>query len=445
MKIYGMQKKDAAKALKNAEVTVAVYGLGKMGLPLAAIFAEKGAQVIGVDINESIVKSVNKGINHIKEEPRLDVLVRENVRRGRLKATTDAVKAAKKSDVMIIAVPTLVTNRKPDLSAVKSVATNISKGVEKGDIVITECTMPPGSTDKLIPILEKSGLKCGKDFGIAHCPERIMTGTAIRDITGHCPKIVGAIDEKTKEAVEGIYAVINSKGITPLSNIKTAECTKVFETIFRHVNISLANELALLSEKLGVDVMEIFEAAAVHPYFLLHKPGCGVGGHCIPLYPYFVMNKNTKLIRVATQINDSMPKHTVNLVVEALGEVGKQVEGSNILILGLTFRGNVKEFMKTPAKPIIDELKQMGANMFAYDPLCNEQDARKFDVHLRDNFNGMDCAVIVADHKEFYDLDWERIKSKMRTRVIVDGRQVVDPKKMKELGFVYRGIGRAHD
>lgn len=442
MKIYGMQKKDVAKALKNAEVTVAAYGLGKMGLPLAAIFAEKGAQVIGVDINESVVKSVNKGINHIKEEPGLDALVKENVRKSRLKATTDAVKAAEKSDVMIIAVPTLVTNRKPDLSAVKSVATNISKGIEKGDIVITECTMPPGSTDKLIPILEKSGLKCGKDFGIAHCPERMMTGTAIRDITGHCPKIVGAIDEKTKEAVEGIYAVINSKGITPLSNIKTAECTKVFETIFRHVNIALANELALLSEKLGVDVMEIFEVAAVHPYFLLHRPGCGVGGHCIPLYPYFIMNENTKLIRVATQINDSMPKHTVHLVVEALGEVGKQVEGSNILILGLTFRGNVKEFMKTPAKPIIDELKQMGANMFAYDPLCNEQDARKFDAHLRDNFNGMDCAVIVADHKEFYDLDWKEIKGKMRTNVVVDGRQVVDPKKMKELGFVYRGVGR---
>lgn len=445
MKIYGMQKKDVAKALKNAEVTVAVYGLGKMGLPLAAIFAEKGAQVIGVDIDENVVKSVNNGISHIKEELGLDAIVKENVRKGRLKAATDAINAAEKSDVMVIAVPTLVRHKKPDLSNVESVGDDISKGLDKRDLVITECTMPPGSTEGLIPTLEKSGLKCGKDFGLAHCPERMMAGTAIRDISGQYPKIVGAIDEKTKEAVEGIYEVVNSKGVAPVSNIKAAECVKVFESVFRDVNIALANELALLSERLGVDAMEIFEAAATQPCYMLHKPGCGVGGHCIPLYPYFIMDKHTELIRAARKINDCMPWHTVRLIEEALDKVKRPTKGSNILILGLTFRGGVKEFMKTPAKPIIDELKRLGANVFAFDPLCDEQDARKFDVQLRDDFKNMDCAVIVTDHKEFYNLGWEEIKGKMRTNIVVNGRQVVDPEKMKKLGFIYRGIGRVYD
>jgi len=445
MKIYGVCKKKAAELFTGGKVTVAIYGLGKVGLPLATIFADKGAQVIGVDVDKNVVEIINRGQSHIKEELGLVSLVEKNVKRKRLKATTDAINAAKKSDIMIIAVPTLIKDNKPDLSNVESVGNNISKGLDKGDIVITECTMPPGSTEGLIPTLEKSGLKCGKDFGLAHCPERMMTGTAIRDISSQYPKIVGAIDRKTKEAVEGIYEVVNSKGVVPVSSIKAAECVKVFESVFRDINIALANELALLSERLGVDAMEIFEAAATQPCYMLHKPGCGVGGHCIPLYPYFIMNKHTRLIRAARRINDYMPQHTVHLIKEALNEAKKPIKGSNILVLGLTFRGDVKEFMKTPAKPIIDELKRLGANVFALDPLCYKQDARKFDVQLRDNFDGMDCTVIVADHKEFYDLDWERIKSEMRTRVIVDGRQVVDPKKMKELGFVYRGIGRAHD
>jgi UDP-N-acetyl-D-mannosaminuronic acid dehydrogenase len=442
MKIYGICKKKAAELFRSGKVTVAIYGLGKMGLPLAAIFADRGAKVIGVDVDKNVVEIVNRGQSYIKEEPELASLVGKNVKRKRLKATTDTINAAKKSDVMIIAVPTLIRDNKPDLSNVKSVGNDISKGLGKGDLVITECTMPPGSTEGLISTLEKSGLKCGKDFGLAHCPERMMTGTAIRDISGQYPKIVGAIDGKTKEAVEGIYEVVNSKGVVQVSNIKAAECVKVFESVFRDVNIALANELALLSERLGVDAMEIFEAATTQPCYMLHKPGCGVGGHCIPLYPYFIMDKHTRLIRAARRINDYMPWHTVCLIEEALNEAKKPIKGSNILILGLTFRNNVKEFRKTPAKPIIDGLKQLGANVFAFDPLCDEQDARKFDVQLRDDFKDMDCAVIVADHKEFYDLDWKEIRGKMRTNVVVNGRQVVDPKKMKELGFVYRGVGR---
>jgi len=242
MKLIGLSRDEVQRVLQEGNVTIAVYGLGKMGLPLAAVFADHGANVIGVDINEKVVEMINRGENHVKEEPGLDELVRRNVEAGRLKATTDGVWAAKQADVMVILVPTLTDERgNLRLGPVYDVAEKISQGLENGDIVITEATMPPRTTESLIPILEKSGLKLG-EFGLAHAPERTMTGTAIRDITGQYPKIVGASDEKTLEAVIGIYETINGKGVIPMSSIKAAEAVKVFEGVYRDVNIALANE-----------------------------------------------------------------------------------------------------------------------------------------------------------------------------------------------------------
>ncbi len=292
MKLIGLERGEVKSALKNGDVTIAVYGMGKMGLPLAAVFADHGARVIGVDINERIVEMINRGENHVREEPGLDELVRRNVEAGRLRATTDGVKAAKEADVMIILVPTLTDERgNIKLGPVYDVAEKISQGLEKGDIVITEATMPPGTTESLIPILEKSGLKLG-EFGLAHAPERTMTGTAIRDITGQYPKIVGANDEKTLEAVIGIYGTINRKGVIPMSSIKAAEAVKVFEGVYRDVNIALANELAMWCEEHGLDALEVFRAANTQPYCHLHMPGAGVGGHCFAKGEFVFLDKN---------------------------------------------------------------------------------------------------------------------------------------------------------
>ena len=446
MKLLGLKRDEVKRALTEGKVTIAVYGLGKMGLPLAAVFAEHGANVIGVDINEEVVNSINNGINHINEEPGLDELVRKNVEKGRLKATTDGVWAAKQADVMIIIVPTLADDRgNLKLDPVYDVARKISQGLEKGDIVITEATMPPGTTESLIPILEESGLKLG-DFGLAHAPERTMTGTAIRDITGQYPKIVGANDEKTLEAVIGIYETINKKGVIPVSSIKAAEAVKVFEGVYRDVNIALANELALWCEEHGLDALEVFKAANTQPYCHLHMPGAGVGGHCIPYYPWFVINlakkTNPRLIKTAREINDSMPHHVVELTIKGLNEVGKSLKGSKVLVLGLTFRGGVREFMKSPAIPIIKELKEWGAKVYAYDPLCTPEDAKRFGAEWKENFKNIDAIIIVTDHREFRDLDLGEIAKQVRNKVIVDGRNVLDSKKAEQLGFIYLRVGK---
>ncbi len=446
MKLIGLSNEEVKEAFRKGKFTIAVYGMGKMGLPLAAVFADHGANVIGVDINERVVETINRGENHIKEEPGLDELVKRNVEAGRLKATTDGVWAAKQADVMVILVPTLTDERgNLKLGPVYDVAEKISQGLEKGDIVITEATMPPGTTESLIPILEKSGIKLG-DFGLAHAPERTMTGTAIRDITGQYPKIVGASDEKTLEAVIGIYETINKKGVIPMSSIKAAEAVKVFEGVYRDVNIGLANELAMWCEEHGLDALEVFKAANTQPYCHLHMPGAGVGGHCIPVYPWFVINlarkTNPRLTKTAREINDSMPHHIVELTVKALNSAGKPLKGSNILVLGLTFRGGVREFMKAAAKPIIEELKEWGANVYAYDPLCTKEDAERFGAEWKEDFDGVDAIVITADHREFKELNIEKIAERMSTRIIVDGRNVIDPKKAEKSGFIYMRVGR---
>ena len=440
MKIYGRLREDVVDAFRGGEVTVAVYGLGKMGLPLAALFADKGAKVIGADVSEEVVEGINRGVNHIKEEPGLDELVERNVREGRFKATTDLADASSNSDVMIILVPTLIRDNTPQLSIVHSVAENISRGLVKGDIVITECTMPPGSTEDLIPILEESGLRVGRDFGLGHCPERTMTGTAVRDITGQYPKIIGAVDEKTMEALTAVYSQINSNGILPVSGIKAAELVKVFEGVYRDVNIALANELTGVCERFNVDYMEILEAANTQPYSHLHRPG-GVGGHCIPYYPYFVMDKDTVLLRTAREVNDSIPDHIIYLIKEVLGESGRDLGDSNIMVLGISFRGGVKETIKSTAIEVIEKLKPLAGNVYAYDPLFSKEEIECFNVIHSVGFRDMDCVVIASDHNEFRDYNWGEIAGELRTKAVVDTRQVINPKEIRDLGFVYRGLG----
>lgn len=446
MKLLGLSREEVKEAFRKGEFTIAVYGMGKMGLPLAAVFADHGANVIGVDINEKVVEVINRGENHVKEEPGLDKLVKRNFEAGRLRATTDGVEAAKQADVMVILVPTLTDDRgNLKLDSVYDVAHKIAQGLETGDIVITEATMPPGTTESLVPILEKSGLKLG-EFGLAHAPERTMTGTAIRDITGQYPKIVGANNERTLEAVIGIYETINRKGVIPMSSIKAAEAVKVVEGVYRDVNIALANELAVWCEEHGLDALEVFQAANTQPYCHLHMPGAGVGGHCIPVYPWFVINlakkTNPRLVKTAREINDSMPHHVVELTTKALNMAGKPLKGSNVLVLGLTFRGGVREFMKAAAKPIIEELKEWGANLYAYDPLCTSEDAERFGAGWKDDFKNVDAIIITADHKEFKSLDLEKIAEEVRTRIIIDGRNVIDPERAEKAGFIYMRVGR---
>jgi len=445
MGILGKSAEEVERSFTSGDVTVAVFGMGKMGLPLAAVFADKGAEVIGVDINEEVVEQINDGVNHIDKEPGLDKLVEENVREGRLRATSDGVEAASEADVSVILVPTLTDEKgNVQLGPVEDVAEIIVEGLDEGDVVITEATMPPGTTESLVPVLEDSGLELG-EFGLGHAPERTMTGTAVRDITGQYPKIVGANDEDTLEVLKGIYEVVNEKGVIEMSGILSAEAVKVFEGVYRDVNIGLANELALYCEEKGIDAIEVFEAANTQPFCDIHEPGAGVGGHCIPVYPWFVMNQMEKeeaeIISTSRKLNDFMPYHVVDLVVRGLNEKELSVKGSEVLVLGLTFRGGVREFMKTPAEPVIAELNKLGAEVYAYDPMCDEEDAKRYGVGWKEDFDGVDAIVILTDHEEFEELDLEEIAGKTDHKVIVDGRNVLDPQEVRSLGFEYLRVG----
>jgi len=430
MKCYGLSPEEIRKNIEK--ITVAVYGLGKMGLPLACVFADRGFNVIGVDINKNIVEKINSGENTVKEEEGLSELVKKVVKNGKLKATSNAIKASKMSDIHIIIVPTLLNeNKRPDLSIVINIAENIVNGLKKGDMVITECTMPPGTTESLIPILEKSGLICGKDFGLAHCPERTSTGTAIRDISGEYPKIVGGIDEKTNTALEGIYSIINKKGVIK-TNIKTAEAIKVFEGIYRDVNIALSNELAIYCEENGIDAKEAFKKANTQPYCHLHDPGPGVGGHCIPVYPYFIMNSKTELIKLSRKINDSMIEHVIDLIIKGLNKTNKNIKDSKILLMGLSFRSGVKEIRNSPTIPLIKKLRELKANIFLYDPLFTKEEIEKY-AKYKEDLENIYWIVIITEDKKFKSLNWEKCDN----IVVIDTRRILDPKNIK----LYYGIG----
>lgn len=452
MKILGLDREAVVAAFTGGEVTVAVYGLGKMGLPLSAVFADKGARVIGVDTNPQVVDEINRGHCPIANEPGLPEMIESNLARQRLSATTDGVAAAQEADVMVILVPCLLNKDKsPDLAAVTHVCCSISRGLSQGDFVILETTVPPRTTrDVVWPILKQSGLKEG-DFGLAFCPERTSSGRAIKDITGAYQKVVGGIDGQSTRTAAAIYSVINKKGVITVSDTTAAEAVKLFEGVYRDVNIALSNELALVCRELGVSAAEVFPAVN-EPYSEeqrrhhanLLRPGAGVGGHCIPVYPYFVSGSvaiNTRLIRLAREINESMPLHMVDLIVEGLSEMGRTVKGASILVLGLAFRGGVKEARNSPAIPIIGRLRELGASVFLYDPLFSREEIKSYGAAYSESFADMDCLVIITDHKEFREYNWREIGARMRSRLIVDGRQLVEPGKVRQLGFVYKGIG----
>ena len=452
MKVYGLDKNIIIDSVINHKVTFAVYGLGKMGLPLSAVLADRGAKVIGVDINQNIVDEINKGRCPVLGEPGLPEMVEVNVKRQRFSATTNGIVAAEESDVIIILVPSsLDKEQNPDLSAITTTCLNISQGLSRGDFVILETTVPPGTTRGiLLPILKQSGLS-EEEFGLAFCPERTSSGRAIKDISGAYRKVVSGINQASAKTAEAIYTIINKKGVVIASNTTVAEAVKVFEGIYRDVNIGLANELALVCHEIGINPAEVFNIAneplneeTGHPYTNILQPGAGVGGHCIPVYPYFITKTtqvDTSIIETARKKNEYMPHYMVKLITEGLNEVGRSLEDSNILLLGLAFRNGVKEYMNSPAIPIIKRLKELHANVFMYDPLFSKVEQENFGAKYSDSFENMDCLVIITDHKEYREYDWVKIGRNMRKKVIVDGRQIVEPEKVRELGFVYKGIG----
>jgi nucleotide sugar dehydrogenase len=374
---------------------VCVIGLGKLGLPLATVFADAGHEVTGIDVDPRVVEEVNSGKCPIVNEDGLPELLEKNVSRGRLKAST----SYSPSNAFIITVPILLDKyKKPDLRIVEEVTKKIGECLRRGDLVVLESTAPPGTTDSLAVILEeRSGLQ-GKDFHLAHSPERISSGRAIRDIINY-PKIVGGINQESTKKAEELYRSI-CKEVILVRDARTAELVKIAEGLYRDVNIALANELALISKRHDIDVWEVIEAANTQPFCSLLKPGTGVGGHCIPVYPWFVIDGETKLIKAARELNDSMPSYVVEKVSRVLEEEGKEVKGSNILVAGLVFRPGVKETYHSPAGFVIEGLRKKGANVYGYDPLLEEKEMTALLGVGSPDGHRIDCAILMHDNLE---------------------------------------------
>jgi len=429
--IYDTESSEQERrtALKSEEIPVAVYGLGKMGLPLAGVYAEVMGNVIGADINPKVVSSINQGESHIEGEPGLDTLISDLVSRGALRAVKDPVEAAAEAAIHVIIVPTLIhDDNSPDLSVVQAVAEDIGRELDSGDFVIVESTVPPQTCRQaILPILEdKSGLQLG-DFGLAFCPERTASGRALTDIRGAYPKIVGGADAASTKAAEIIYDEINSSGVIPTSDIAVAEAVKLFEGLYRDVNIALVNELARFTDELGIDVNEAIEKANTSPYVDLHSPGPGVGGHCIPYYPYFLIHPfetDAPLLRTAREINDGMPEFTVQKLHEEFDAEGRDLDGATVLLLGLTYRPGVNEIRATPSRPIAERLAERGADVRLVDPIVDDFEAfAGTPTDLEEIYEcEPDAAVMVTPQPEFDNIEWERFEP----LVIIDGRQTLD-------------------
>ncbi len=457
---------------------VCIVGLGYVGLPLAEAFS-KSLKVIGFDTNDDKVKqlaSQQLTVNSQQLEPpapdsRLSTSdSRLSTGDSRLstadyRLTTNLTFTTNPNEIseaefIIIAVPTPVTKSKePDLSYVKSAAETIGQNMKKGSTVILESPVYPGVAEEIIkPILEQeSGLRCGEDFKIAYSPERVNPGDE-EHVIERITKVVAGMDEETTELVAELYSKIVAS-IFKAKAIRTAEAAKVIENIQRDLNIALMNELSLIFDKMDLSTEDVLEAAATKWNFQRYSPGL-VGGHCIPVDPYYLVYKAKELgyhpqvILAGRAINDSMPKHIAEITIKALNNVGKVIKGSKVLIMGLTYKGNVADTREPPVKEIIKELKEYSVEIFGYDPLLDniehEFGIKPYDPGLLTSLyqsptanyqlptNRVDCVILAVAHNAFNKITLDNLKAIMNNApILIDVRGIFDAKKAKEMGFYY--------
>ena len=426
---------------------IGILGMGYVGLPTATIFAKRGFRVLGGDINAGIVDAINRGESPISEKG-LDISVKEAVSKGMLHATSDTDAVVRESDAVLVVVQTPIDDeKKPDLSALKSAVRTISKNLTKGKLIIIESTLPPGATQEtIIPILEQGGLKAGKDFYLAYSPERAIPTGTLEEIQKNS-RIIGGVTEESALLAGELYSHITS-GELVTGDIKTAEVVKVIENTYRDVNIALSNEIAIFCEKFGVDAAGAIEMANKHPRVNLLQPGTGVGGHCIPKDPHFLISKAKELgvelrvISSARKVNEDMPKHLLEIIGKALKSADKRIDDSKVAVLGIAYKGNTGDVRGTPSREVIETLREMRCNVFSHDPFVSQDFGGKFSNRVEDAARDADCLVIVTDHDEYKQLDLKALsKILKKPAVIVDGRRIIDPQKATESDFHYFGVG----
>jgi len=422
---------------------VSVIGLGYVGLPTATLFASKGLKIVGVDIDASKVEAVNDGRCYLRE-PGLAELLRGAVSKGSLRATTDAVKAVRESNAVIIAVSTPVKDGITDLSYLRDALKSVKKGLHRDLLVIIESTVPPGATVGLAkPLLEESGVRADENYYVAHVPERIAPGRAIEELL-NMPRVVGSVGPRSTEKALELYGKVNPK-LYP-TDATTAEFVKLIENTYRDLNIAYANILAIMAEKLGIDVYEAIKLANTHQRVNIHMPGAGVGGPCLTKDPYILVSVTpefwgSELIKLARKINEYMPKHTVNIVEKALADAGLSMKDARVAVLGAAYKGGVDDTRESPAKCVVNELFNRGAKVIVYDPYTNESFGAERALSLEDAVKDADIMLIITDHPEFKSVDLDVVGKLMRHKIMVDGRRIIEPYQAVKYGFKYYGIG----
>ena len=407
--------------------TVCVIGLGYVGLPLAEDFSLH-LRTIGYRRDQKKVDELNK------------------IPGNKIEATTDP-RRIKEADFVIIAVPTPVTKAKdPDLEPVISASEIVGRNLKKGAIVVLESTVYPGVTEEIMgPILERaSGLHCGKDFKIGYSPERINPGDDAH-ILKNITKIVSAMDSQSLDQLSALYGLITHVYRAP--DIRTAEAAKVIENIQRDLNIALMNELSMIFYRLGIDTEEVLKAAGTKWNFHTYRPGM-VGGHCIPVDPYYLVQKakevgyHPQVILAGRSINDSMPRYVAEMAVKGLNKVGKTIRGSNILIMGLTYKEDVADIRESPVENMVHELKEYDVNVYGYDPLLSDTVIKHFGANPLPKLDKkMDAVIITVAHTKFKEMRLDQIRGLMNDKpVLVDVRGMLDQNEAKKTGIYYRKL-----
>ena len=422
--------------IDNRSAKIGVIGLGYVGLPLAMEFVNSGFQVTGIDIDKNKINALNNGKNYINDVD--DELLKNAVKKNSLKGTTD-FSEVKDLDTISICVPTPLNKEKnPDISFIVSVMEEIKNYLHPSMIIILESTTYPGSTRELIlPYIENDNLTLGKNICLCFSPERIDPGNKTYN-TSNTPKIIGGITPQCSKTGEKLYSTIINKVIV-VSSPESAEMVKLLENTFRAVNIGLANEVAIMCEKLGVNAWEVIEAAATKPFgFMKFTPGPGLGGHCIPIDPYYLswklktLDYDARFIKLAGEINTQMPHHVVELISAGLNKSQMPINGSKILIIGTAYKKNINDLRESPALDIIQLLNELNAKIDYFDPFIPEINMNKKIIKCIDltseNISKFDICVIITDHDEIdYDLIFRK------SNLILDTRNIYADKKDKKV------------
>ena len=437
--------KRFVKSIQDRSLRLVVLGSGYVGLPTAAIFAEAGFNVVAVDVKQEVVDNINSGISPIRE-PGLQEIVKRSVVAGRLKASLNSQVDLRKAGAVIVSVQTpIYESKRPNLSFLKKALEDVGKGYHSNMLVVVSSTIPPGTMLNLVkPKLEDlTGLSVESDFYLAYVPERIAPGRALQEFV-ESPRLVGGVGPNSTKVASELFRAVCKNVIE--TDAATAEVAKLAENTFRDVNIAFANQLALICEQYGVDVKKVIELANTHPRVMIHTPGPGVGGPCLPKDPYLLIG-GLKLGRlnlpgVARLINDNMPDHIVKMTLLALKDAGEDVRNVKVTVLGTVYKADVADSRLSPAEPIIRELLRLGIRVTAYDPYCQETFGAERAEGLQNAVKYSDCIIIVTDHKEFKKIDLQWLRSEVKERpLIVDARRVIDPSLARSHGFKYYGLG----